>query len=176
MSTNISVPSIKEETTKLFEVKTNKIEGTNNYIVGSQHSTYGSNSDGAFSYDLHNNNDYNEDYYNPKAQCSTAVSKVQIKLNNLINNHKASLNLHDVIVVLFNDYISSPHFDLNAKLKTRNSFIKSMESSYDVTHLRPMNTEVLRHDQSRVTVPVFDAKSMILDLLTDQHLMINANS
>jgi hypothetical protein len=59
MSTNISVPSIKEETTKLFEVQTNKIEGTINDIAGSQHSTDGSDSDGASSYDLHNNDDYN---------------------------------------------------------------------------------------------------------------------
>ena len=50
-----------------------------------------------------------------------------------------------------------------------------MESSYSVTHLRPMNTEVTLVDKLRVTVPVFDAKSMILDLLTDQNLMNNAN-
>ena len=104
-----------------------------------------------------------------------AVSKVQIKLNNLINNHKASLKLHDDIVNLFNEYIASLNVYLNAKLKTRKSFIQSMESSYSVTHLRPMNTEVMLHDTSRVTVPVFDAKHMILDLLTDQNLMINAN-
>ncbi len=98
MSTNISVPNIKEETTKLFDVQTNKIEGTINDIAGSQHSTDGSDSDGASSYDLHNNDDYNEDYYNPKAQRSTAVSKVQIKLNNLINNHKASLKLQMILL------------------------------------------------------------------------------
>ena len=50
-----------------------------------------------------------------------------------------------------------------------------MESSYGVTKLRPMNTEVMLHDTSRVTVPVFDAKHMILDLLTDQNLMNNSN-
>ena len=33
MSTNISVPSIKEETTELFEVQTNKIDGTINDIA-----------------------------------------------------------------------------------------------------------------------------------------------
>ena len=97
-----------------------------------------------------------------------AVSKVQIKLNNLINNHKASLKLHDDIVNLFNEYIASPNFDLNTTLKSRKSFIRSMEPSYRVTKLRPMNTEVMLHDTSRVTVPVFDAKHMILDLLTDQ--------
>jgi hypothetical protein len=174
MSTNISVPSINEDTTKLFQVETNEIEGIHTDIAGSQHSTDGSDTDVGSPFDLHEN-DYNEDSYNPQGQLSTAVSKVQIKLNNLINNHKASLKLHDDIVVLFNEYIASPNFDLNAKLKTRKSFIQSMESSYGVTHLHPMNTEVLLHDQSRVTVQVFDAKSMILDLLTDQNLMINAN-
>ena len=38
-----------------------------------------------------------------------------------------------------------------------------------------MNTEVTLHNTSRVTVPVFDAKQMILDLLTDQNLMNNSN-
>ena len=73
------------------------------------------------------------------------MSKVQIKLNNFINNHKASLKLHDDIVNLFNEYIASPNFDLNKKLKSRKSFIQLMESS---THLRPINTEVTLHDQS----------------------------
>jgi hypothetical protein len=79
-------------------------------------------------------------------------------------------------VNLFNEYISSPNFDLNAKLKSRKSFIKSMESSYFITHLHPRNTEVRLHNQSsRVTVAVFDAKAMILDLLTNQNLMNNSN-
>jgi hypothetical protein len=50
-----------------------------------------------------------------------------------------------------------------------------MESSYGVTQLRPMNTEVTLQYKSRVTVPVFDAKHMILDLLTDQNLMNQSN-
>ena len=50
-----------------------------------------------------------------------------------------------------------------------------MESSYGVTQLRPMNTEVTLQYKSRVTVPVFDAKHMILDLLTDQNLMNKSN-
>ena len=50
-----------------------------------------------------------------------------------------------------------------------------MELSYGVIKLRPMNTEVMLHDTSRVTVPVFDAKHMILDLLTDQNLMNKSN-
>ena len=93
MSTNISVPSINEDTTKLFEIETNEIEGINSDI-SSQHSTNGSDLDIGSWYDLYDN-DYDEDSYNPQGQLSTAVSKVQLKLNNLINNHKASLKLHD---------------------------------------------------------------------------------
>ncbi len=71
--------------------------------------------------------------YHPKqeVQCSTTVLKVQIKLNNLINNYinnyKASLKLYDDIVNLFNNYISSPNFDVHAQLKNRKSFILSMD-------------------------------------------------
>ena len=43
-------------------------------------------------------------------QSSTAISKVQIRLNDLINRHKAPLLLYDEIVHLFNDYISSENF------------------------------------------------------------------
>ncbi len=50
-----------------------------------------------------------------------------------------------------------------------------METSYCVTHLRPMNTDVRLHDQPRVTVPVFDAKAMILDLLSNENLMNKSN-
>ena len=96
-----------------------------------------SDSDTGFPYDFYGN-DYDEDSCNPQAQLSTAVSKVQIKLNNLINNHKASLKLHNDIVHLFNEYIASPNFDLNATLKSRKSFIRSTESSYGVTKLRPI--------------------------------------
>ena len=98
-------------------------------------------------------------------QCSTAVSKVQIKLNHLINRHKAPLKLYDDIVVLFNDYISSPNLDVYAKFKTRNAFIRTIDTSYSMADLRPMNMTVTLHDGKKVTVPVFDAKAMIKDIL-----------
>ncbi len=63
---------------------------------------------GLQSYDHDNCSD---DVYDPQGQLSTAISKVQIQLNNLINNHKASLKLYDDIINLFNDYVSSPNFD-----------------------------------------------------------------
>jgi hypothetical protein len=172
-STNISVPCINDDTALLFEVETNEIEGID-CDISSQLSTDDSDSDTGSPYHFYDN-DYDEDSYNPQAQLSTAVSKVQIKLNNLMNNHKASLKLQDDIVNLFNEYIASPNFDLNATLKSRKSFIRSMESSYGVTQLCPMNTEVTLHDTSRVTAPVFDAKQMILDLLADQNLMNQSN-
>jgi hypothetical protein len=120
-------------------------------------------------------NNFNSNYYDTQSQPSAAVSKVQIKLDNLINNHKASLKLYDDIVNLFNEYISSNNFDQFAKLKSRKSFIKLMESSYRVTHLWPKNRVVMLHDGSEVTVPVFDAKSMILDLLTNKITIVKSN-
>jgi hypothetical protein len=103
----------------------------------------------------------------PQGQQSTAVSKVQIKLNNLINNHKELLNLYDDIVDLFNDYVLSPYFDKYSQLKSRKSFIQSMERMYRVTHLRPTHCNVILHDGAEVAVPIFGTKSMILDLLTN---------
>ena len=36
-------------------------------------------------------------------KCLTAVSKLQIRLNDLINRHKAPLQMYDDIVTLFNE-------------------------------------------------------------------------
>ncbi len=98
-----------------------------------------------------------------------------MKLNDIINNHKASLKMHDDIVHIFNEYISSPSFDKYAKLKMQKSFIQSIETSLNVTHLRPKPTNVKLHDDSEQIVPVFDAKAMILDILTNKSCMQEQN-
>jgi hypothetical protein len=36
-----------------------------------------------------------------------------------------------------------------------------------VTHLRPKHSKVIPHDGGEVTVPIFDSKLMIMDLLTN---------
>jgi hypothetical protein len=69
-------------------------------------------------------------YKNAQGQQSTAVWKLQIKLNHLINTHKAPIKLYDDIVHLFNEYMSSDNFDKFARLKSRKSFIKSNEATY----------------------------------------------
>ena len=109
-------------------------------------------------------------------QSSTAISKVQIRLNDLINRHKAPLLLYDEIVHLFNDYISSDNFSKYGKLKTRQSFIKGLEISHpSIIALRPVNKLVTLHDDTQVTVPVFDIHAMILDILTNPELMREEN-
>jgi hypothetical protein len=50
-----------------------------------------------------------------------------------------------------------------------------MESSYVLSPLRPQKKEVRLHDGGSVSVPVFDAKAMILDLLTNPSLMKTNN-
>jgi hypothetical protein len=50
-----------------------------------------------------------------------AVTKLQVKLNDLNNKNKASLGMYDDICHLFNNYVSSGEFDPYAKLKKENT-------------------------------------------------------
>lgn len=104
-----------------------------------------------------------------------ANNHFQIKLHDLIMKHKASLGMFDDICSLVNEYTSSPDFSTSSKLSTRKSLIRSLEQHYDTTCLRPKNIAVQLQDNSYVTVPVFDTKAMIIDLLTDKTLMIDSN-
>jgi len=86
-------------------------------------------------------------YDDTNGQCSTALSKLQIRLNDVINRHKAPLLLYDEIVHLINGYISSDNFSKYGKLKTRQSFIRHMEMTHpSVTALRPVNKQVTLND------------------------------
>ena len=125
--------------------------------------------------DYENAHQFSNEYEESQGQSSTAASKLQIKLNNLINSHKAPIKLYDDIVDLFNEYIGSNNFDKFAKLKSRKSFITANESAYNVTHLRPKYRNVVLTDATEVTVPVFDAQSMILDLVTNPFTMNASN-
>ena len=49
-----------------------------------------------------------DNYTDHATHVMEASTTLQIRLNELINNHKASLKLHDDIVDIFNDYISLP--------------------------------------------------------------------
>ncbi len=69
----------------------------------------------------------------------------------------------------------SPNFDKSARLKNRKSFIQSMERMYRVTHLQQKHCNVILHNEAEVTVPIFDVKSMVLDLLTNPFTMDKAN-
>ncbi len=89
----------------------------------------------SFDSDLVDNFKRTHDYDCHKEQRMTAITKLQVMLTEVINNHKASLKMHDDIVHLFNEYISSPSFDKYTTLKTRKAFIQLMEKSFHVTHL-----------------------------------------
>ena len=109
-------------------------------------------------------------------QCSTAVSKLQIRLNNVINMHKAPLRLYDDVVNLFNDYISSDNFSKHAKLRTRKSFIKQIEETHpSIKSLRPVLRQVTLHDGTMATVPVFDSQAMLMDILSNSDIMKQEN-
>ncbi len=63
---------------------------------------------------------YPTDDYDHQGKRTIAITKLQVKPNDIINNHKASLKMHDEIFHIFNEYILSPSFDKYAKLKMQN--------------------------------------------------------
>ncbi len=84
----------------------------------------------------------------------------------------ASLLLCDEICHLFEQYISSPNFDRFVKFKSRRSLLTSTQKTLNFKALQPINGNVRLHNNSLVTVPVFDNKHMIVSLLSDQSVMI----
>jgi hypothetical protein len=78
-----------------------------------------------------------------------AVTKLQVKLNNLINKNETSLGMYDDICHLFNDYISSGEFDPYAKFKKRTPFLRSIElmcvflsSGYKLSYCKARDTNL----------------------------------
>jgi hypothetical protein len=65
----------------------------------------------SFDSDIVNNVNRTHDYDRCKGQRMTAITKLQVMLNEVVNNHKASLKIHDDIMHLFVEYNSSPSFD-----------------------------------------------------------------
>ena len=72
-------------------------------------------------------------------------------------------------------YISSPSFNRFDKFKSRKMLLQSTQKSLNRSCLRPLNGTVWLHNDSLVTIPVFDAKHMIKGLLTDPSLMKESN-
>ncbi len=96
-------------------------------------------------------------------------------LHNLINKHKASLQMYDKICHLVNKCTSSPNFNHHSKLQSRKSFLKSIKDTNQTHTLRPTNVNVQLHSGTLVTVPVFDIKEMIISMLTDNTLMTESH-
>jgi hypothetical protein len=89
--------------------------------------------------------------------------------------HRDSLQIFDDICNLVNEYTASPDFSVMTKLPSQKSFLRSIEETYCTHGLRPTNWIGRLHDNSYVTVPVFDTKEMIISLLTDPLIMTNSN-
>jgi hypothetical protein len=78
-------------------------------------------------------------------QCSTAVSKLQIRLNNVINTHKAPLRLYDDVVHLFNDYISSDNFRTNTSIPNTLAIVS--EDTFCITSTQRRSSKVFTSNQ-----------------------------
>ncbi len=58
----------------------------------------------SFDSDVVDNFNRTHDYDHCKGRRKTAITKLQVMLNEVINNHNTSLKMHDDIVHLFNEY------------------------------------------------------------------------
>ena len=133
--------------------------------------------------DIGENKDNYDDTYNddidssfrPLHRRTMAVTKFQVMLNDLLLKHKASLLLFDEIIDLVSSYISLPNFNRLDKFKSRKSLLQSTQKSHNTSCLRPLNSTVWLHNNSLVTVPVFDVKHTIKSLLSDPSLMKEPN-
>jgi hypothetical protein len=103
------------------------------------------------------------------------VKKFEILLNDLLIKHKAILLLYDEICQLFQQYISSPNFDRFAEFKSRRSLLTSTQKTLNSKAFQPINGTVKLHNNTLVTVPVFDTKHMITSLLSDPSVMNEKN-
>jgi hypothetical protein len=112
---------------------------------------------------------------NPSPQQTNASNWFRVMLHDLVMNHRASLQIFDDICNLVSEYTVSPDFSVMTKVPSRKSLLRSIEETYRTHGLRPTNQIVRLHDNSYVTVLVFDTKEMIISLLTDPFLMTDSN-
>jgi hypothetical protein len=98
----------------------------------------------------------------PFSQQTNASNWFQIMLHDLVMKHRASLQIFNEICNLVNEYTASPDFSEITKLPSRKSFLRSIKETYCTHGLRPTNRIVRLHDNSYVTVLVFDTKEMII--------------
>jgi hypothetical protein len=125
-----------------------------------------------------NDNNFQEPFMSlnkPFSQQTNASNRFQLMLHDLVMKHRASLQIFDEICNLVNEYTASPDFSVMTKLPSRKSFLRSIKETYCTRGLRPTNRIVRLHDNSYVTVPVFDTNEMIISLLTDPLLMTDSN-
>jgi hypothetical protein len=106
---------------------------------------------------------------------NAATHQFQVHLHDLMMKHRTSLQLFDDICSLVNEYTSSPEFSATSKMQTRKAFLCSIAHGHNGNRLRPTNVNVRLHDNSRVTVPMFNIREMIISLLTDHSLMNESN-
>jgi hypothetical protein len=106
---------------------------------------------------------------------NAAMHRFQVNLHNLMMKHKTSLQMFDEICSPVNDYTTSPEFSATSQMQTTKEFLRSIEHGHNTYKLQPTNVNVRLHDNSRVTVPIFNVKQMIISLLTDKSLMNESN-
>ena len=102
--------------------------------------------------------------------------KFQIKLMDVLQQNNTNLCMHDKIIDLIRNHLSSNNLDpacLN--LSSRKEFISTVERDFQTRGLKPKHINVRLSDDSTATVSTFDTEEMVLSLLNDDSLMDKSN-
>ena len=172
-----------------YDVTIMDIDGydSDNSFIPSSHSTHWSSSSSSSSSSLSSllsssssSASFNLPQYCPpmfakKPRHFSAIFKLQSQLNNLFDNNKASITMYYEMIRLFNDYIASSEFSQFAELQPCQQFVASCEKMFGIEAMKPEYAQVRMTNDSLVSVPVFDAKAMILSLLHDPTIMRKEN-
>ncbi len=125
-----------------------------------------------------NDDEFQELFINvnkPSPRQTNASNWFRIMLHDSMMKHRASLQIFDDICNLVNEYTASPDCSVMTKLPSQKSFLHSIKETCCTHGLWLTNRIVRLHDNSYVTVPVFDTKEMIISLLTHPSIMTNSN-
>ncbi len=119
--------------------------------------------------------DYDPPMFAPRREHLCGAYKLQVAMNSLLDRNKASVGMFDDLVKLFNSYINSPEFSRMTTLRTRKQFMVESEKMFSIQSMKHSLGNVKLTDDTLATVPVFDARVMILSMLHDPSLMREEN-
>ena len=126
-------------------------------------------------YDYYSDDDNLERIDNPDQPTLQPHVMFGVQMRNIVAKHAAPLGMYNEITNLMNAYIQSEHIANQPPILSNKGLQSHLEGIYKTNHLKPFHRIVSLSNGSKVTVPTFDAESMILSILSSRSLMTPNN-